>query len=186
MSSLDCHISSMSRETLSEAVVPWPVAPRPFFEEAFGSWLGRVAARYQISVRMLWESSIPNALPTLGTAGWILFPTLAEPTLERLSTLARLKDGCLKSIQTPVGWMTNRQRLPYCFRCLVLNDADVSAPRWKREWLEPTADYCQAHHTLLETIPASALRNAANFATALRAINRYRADCRYRYSIKAR
>nr|WP_245623898.1 transposase [Paraburkholderia nodosa] len=62
----------------------------------------------------------------------------------------------------------------------LLNDADVSAPRWKREWLDPTADYCQAHHTLLETIPASALRNAANFTTALRAINRYRDDCRYR------
>ncbi|OUL90002.1 hypothetical protein CA603_18060 [Paraburkholderia hospita] len=177
----------MSRETLSDAVLlPWPVAPRPFFEEAFGSWLGRVAAQYQISVRMLWESGVQTVLPTLGTAGWILFPTLAEPALERLSHLARLKDDRLRSIQTPVGWMTNRQRLPYCFRCLVLNDADVSAPRWKREWLDPTADYCREHHTLLETVPVSVVRNAANFAGALRAINRYREDCIYRYPRKAR
>ncbi|MEM5331965.1 TniQ family protein [Paraburkholderia sp. JHI2823] len=176
----------MSRETLPDAVLPWPVAPRPFFEEAFGGWLGRVAARYQISVRMLWERSVPTALPTLGTAGWILFPRLDESTLERLSTLARLNDGRLKAIETPVGWMTNRQRLPYCFRCLVLNDADVCAPRWKREWLDPTADYCRIHHASLETLPASVLRNAANFAAALRAINRYREDCHFRYPGKVR
>jgi hypothetical protein len=47
----------------------------------------------------------------------------------------------------------------------------VSAPRWKREWLEPTANYCRAHHSLLETVPASVFRRSGNFAAVLRAIN---------------
>jgi ATP/maltotriose-dependent transcriptional regulator MalT len=64
--------------------------------------------------------------------------------------------------------------MPYCFRCLVLNDADVSAPRWKHEWLEPTAEFCSVHHTLLETVPASVFRLSGHFAAALRAISRYR------------
>lgn len=186
MNALVCRTLSMSRALPFDTPQPWPVAPRPFFEEAFGSWLGRVAAQYQISVRMLWESSVGTALPTLGNAGWMLFPALAGPELERLSKLARLKVDRLKSIQTPVGWMTNRQHLPYCFRCLVLNDADISAPRWKTEWLDPTADYCRAHHALLETLPAAVLRDSANFAAALQAINRYRDDCNYRYPRKAR
>ena len=176
----------MSRETLSDAVLPWPEAPRPFFEEAFGGWLGRVAARYQISFRMLWERSVPTALPTLGTAGWIVCPRLDESTVDRLSTLARLNDGRLKAIETPAGWMTNRQRVRYRFCCLVLNDADVCAQRWKREWLDPTADHCRVHHASLETLPASVVRNAAYFAAALRAINRYREDCRFRYPDKVR
>ncbi|WP_429359717.1 hypothetical protein [Paraburkholderia sp. GAS32] len=56
----------------------------------------------------------------------------------------------------------------------MLNDADVSAPRWKHEWLEPTAEFCSVHHTLLETVPASVFRLSGHFAAALRAIGRYR------------
>ncbi|MGF6999304.1 ATP/maltotriose-dependent transcriptional regulator MalT, partial [Paraburkholderia sp. GAS32] len=74
----------------------------------------------------------------------------------------------------PSAWLINPRCMPYCFRCLVLNDADVSAPRWKREWLEPTAEFCSVHHTLLETVPASVFRLSGHFAAALRAISRYR------------
>jgi hypothetical protein len=98
---------------------------------------------------------------------------LADPVTSAVAPLPR--DGRLSYIQTPVEWVTDRQGLPYCFRCLVLNDADVSAPRWKREWLEPTADYCRVHHSLLEAVPASVFRRSGNFAAALWAINYYRA-----------
>jgi hypothetical protein len=130
----------MSAESRSNAA-PWPVAPRPFYEEAFGSWLGRVATRYQISVGTLWELSVSEDMPVLGTAGWMLFPAISHSALRRFATLARLDDGRLSHIQTPPGWLTDRRCMPYCFRCLVLNDADVSAPRWKREWLDPTAEF---------------------------------------------
>jgi hypothetical protein len=113
-------------------------------------------------------------LPALGTAGWILFPAISQSALQRFATLARLDDDRLNHIQTPSAWLTDRRCMPYCFRCLVLNDADVSAPRWKREWLEPTAEFCRVHHTLLETVPASVFRLSSHFAAARRAINRYR------------
>jgi hypothetical protein len=29
---------------------PWPVVPRPFADETFGSWFGRLALRYRIDV----------------------------------------------------------------------------------------------------------------------------------------
>ena len=123
---------------------------------------------------MLWERSILSGMPRLGTAGWLIFPPMPGHTLERFARLARLGDDRLGLIQTPIDWMTERQRVPYCFKCLVLNDADVSAPRWKREWLDPTADRCRVHHSLLETVPASIFRKAGNFADARRAIGRYR------------
>jgi len=61
-----------------EPGVVWPVAPRTFYEEAFGSWLGRIASRYAISVEMLFEQSGLGNLPALTNASWILFPPL-EP-----------------------------------------------------------------------------------------------------------
>ncbi len=116
----------------------------------------------------------------------ILFPVVCQPMLDRFSMLARLNDDRLSRIQTPVQWITDRQRLPYCFRCLVLNDADVSASRWKREWLDPTADYCRTHHALFETVPSSVFRRSGNFAAALRAISHYRAMRRRMDQRKAR
>ncbi|WP_413141443.1 TniQ family protein [Burkholderia cepacia] len=156
------------------SVVPWPIAPRPFFEEAFGGWLGRVATRYQVSVPMLWEMSTSETLPVLGTAGWILFPPVSDRALQRFAALARLDHDRLKCIQTPSDWITERRYLAYCFRCLVLNDVDVSAPRWKREWLDPEIEFCRVHRTLLETVPASTFRRAGHFEAARRAISRYR------------
>ncbi|ABK10005.1 conserved hypothetical protein [Burkholderia cenocepacia HI2424] len=159
---------------MSDTHRPWPIAPRPFLEEAFGSWLGRIAARYQTSVDLIWESGTGVAMPSLTKAGWILFPPVPSATLSRLSRVARLNDGILSMIQTPHEWVFDQKYLVYCFRCLVLNDADVTASRWKREWLDPSADYCRVHHSLLETVPQSIFARAPNFDAALRAISRYR------------
>lgn len=77
-------------------------------------------------------------------------------------------------IQTPHEWVFDQEYLVYCFRCLVLNDADVTASRWKRKWLDPSTDYCRVHHSLLKTVPQSIFASAPNFDAALRAISRYR------------
>ena len=135
----------MSAKSCSN-VVPWPIAPRPFHEDAFGGLLGRVGARYQLSVVMLWQMSVSELVSSLGTAGWILFLSISQSALQRFATLARLDEDRLRHIQTRSAWLFDWRCLPYCFRCLVLNDADVSVPRWKREWLDPTAvgvrNYC--------------------------------------------
>src|SRR6218665_303639 len=59
----------------------WPVVPRPFDDEAFGSWFGRIAARYRIRVdelasaagvsldhEGLWLGGRPPQGPTLPSA----------------------------------------------------------------------------------------------------------------------
>ncbi len=55
---------------------PWPYAPRPFQDEAFGSWFGRIASRYRMTVEMAWEINGLGPLPALTSAGWILFAPL--------------------------------------------------------------------------------------------------------------
>ena len=140
----------------------------------------RVAAKYRISVAALWEMSVDEPFPLLENVGWILFPCVGQIARGRLSSLARLAGDRLDRIQTPPEWISPRHRLTYCFKCLVLNDSDVAAPRWKREWLRPGERNCHIHRWELETVPANVFSNSPNFAGALRAINRYRAKCKRR------
>jgi hypothetical protein len=66
---------------------PWPYAPRPFGDEAFGSWFGRVASRYRMTVEMAWEINGLGPLPALTSVGWILFSPLDESALEKVAAL---------------------------------------------------------------------------------------------------
>lgn len=155
---------------------PWPLAPRPFGEEAFGSWLGRIASRYQLSVIQTWEINQLGTFPALTSAGWILFPAVPGSTLELLAALARLSFDRLVRIQTPPEWTVDRPSLQYCFRCLVLNSADISAPRWKRRWFDPDVKGCEEHETDLEHIPAAILRQAPNMDHLISLVSKYRRE----------
>ena len=117
----------MQREPCSpEGVRPWPVAPRPFDDEAFGGWLGRLAARYQISVDQLWQIGDLGAFPALTNSGWLLFPPMDEQALCRLAMLTHIGMPRLEALQTPMAWVSDRDQLPYCFDCLVLNPVDAA------------------------------------------------------------
>ena len=77
---------------------PWPYAPRPFGDEAFGSWFGRVASRYRMTVEMAWEINGLGPLPALTSVGWILFSPLDESALEKVAARARRRcDHCKHS-----------------------------------------------------------------------------------------
>ncbi|MEI6003433.1 TniQ family protein [Paraburkholderia bengalensis] len=155
---------------------PWPYAPRPFDDEAFGSWFGRVASRYQVTVEMAWEINGLGPLPALTSVGWILFAPLDESALDKLAALARIDAATIASIQTPDSWMVARRRLPFCFRCLVINPVDVSTPYWKRAWLNPSIIECCEHGAQLETAPSSVLRRAGNMQQLISSVGRYRRD----------
>jgi len=155
---------------------PWPHAPRPFEDEAFGSWVGRVASRYRMTVEMAWEINGLGPLPALTSAGWILFAPLNDYALDKLAALARVEAETIASIQTPGSWMVARRRLPFCFRCLVINPLDVSAPYWKRAWLNPSIIECCEHGAQLETAPPSVLRRAGNMQQLISSVGRYRRD----------
>jgi hypothetical protein len=58
---------------ISSDVRPWPFATRPFDDEAFGSWFGRAASRYKLSIDRMWIANQLGPLPFLTNAGWSLF-----------------------------------------------------------------------------------------------------------------
>ncbi|WP_084675938.1 TniQ family protein [Caballeronia insecticola] len=153
---------------------PWPVAPRPFDDEAFGSWFGRVASRYQLSVIQAWAINHLGPFPPLTNAGWILFPPLPASTLNVLATLARLDVDSLMQIQTRPDWLKARSKLPYCFVCLTVNPADVFAPRWKSRWLDPETVVCEEHGTVLDRIPIGLPKQARNMTSLLSLVSKYR------------
>lgn len=129
---------------------PWPVAPRPIDGEAFGSWLGRLAGKYSMTVEQLWTHADIGAMPALTRWKWLLFPPVPLETLERLSQLTHVSVDRLSAMQTPIAWVYERPRLPYCYPCLILNRADVYSPFWKREWLDPSFSACEQHPGKLE------------------------------------
>ena len=147
---------------------PWPVALRPFPEEAMGSWLGRLAAFYQMSMKDFDRTndlSLPWYRPNIG---WLLMPPLASYTVERLSLLARISPDVIEAIQTPVEWITYRTSLPFCVNCLFLNRVDVTAPRWIRAWLAPESEDCTQHDEPTRFLPAYLVERCKNFAVVLK------------------
>ncbi|WP_369798912.1 TniQ family protein [Cupriavidus sp. SK-4] len=84
------HIENASRGFLALSRRPWPVAPRPLDDEAFASWLGRLAARHRISVAQLWMNGHPGEISDLTCAGWLLFPPVDELVLSRLAALTHV------------------------------------------------------------------------------------------------
>jgi hypothetical protein len=151
---------------------PWPVAPRPFLEEAMGSWLGRIAARYRMGVGELLEEYGLELNTDEARAGWLALPAVREATLAQLARLARLEVGRLREIQTPRWVPVTRRVQLYCAHCLFVNPVDVSAPRWKRAWLDPKVTTCEIHGTPLVSIASSALRRCRNFDQVLKLVGR--------------
>jgi hypothetical protein len=127
-----------------------------------------------MSVEVAWEVNGLGLLPALTNAGWILFAPLSDSALHRLAGLARVDVERLARIQTLGAWMVPRRRLLYCFRCLVINPIDVSAPYWKRAWLDPAIEDCGQHGEPLERVPPSVLRKAGNMQRLIKSVSRYR------------
>lgn len=150
----------------------WPVAPRPFAVEPLGGWLGRVAARYRMSVDEL------DALYGLELAfdrhsnAWLLVSRLGEAAVGRLARLARVDPASLDAMQGPPAWSGQAPRLAYCPSCLFLNPLDVTSPCWKREWLVPCASGCAIHARPLSRMSMTSLRTCDNFDKLLRLVSR--------------
>ena len=151
----------------------WPVSPRPFADEPLGGWLGRVAARYRVSVDQLWADSGLDRRPITHGTAWLLWSDVGLDNLCRLATLARVDVGRLAAIEPPSAWVRDPDRLPYCFACLMLNPMDVSAPRWKHEWLAPGTEWCRLHMQPLQSISALPVRRAQHFGQLLAAVRRH-------------
>jgi hypothetical protein len=121
--------------------VAWPVAPRPFDGEAYGSWFGRIAARYQIGVDEL-AAAAGVGLEDGGRA-WLASQPPRGEALVTLAALCRLPTEVIGSMgpSEPV----TAKRLWYCYACLDMNPEDVSSPYWRTAWLDPQHRPCTTH-----------------------------------------
>ena len=98
--------------------------------------------------------------------------TVPSDQLRRLARLARLDPDRLSVIEAPLSWRRDRIWAFYCADCVFLNPADVTAPRWKRAWLDPDAGWCDVHNMQLNTITASSVQSAKNFEHLLRMVSK--------------
>jgi hypothetical protein len=137
-----------------------------------GGWLGRVAARYRMSVGELAERYQLSIPVDSSGAGWLLLAPMDGGLLTNVAALARLDTATLEGLQIPAQWNTRRTHLPYCPTCLFLNPVDVTAPRWMRQWLDPEAKDCVVHELPLIDVPIGVVRQCRNFDYVLRMASR--------------
>lgn len=111
----------------------WPAAPRPFPDEAFGGWFGRVAGRYGITVDELATAAGIELDLNPGGSGWLATNAPAKKSMQELAGLCRLApeevDGLCRPTLVGSGWLV------YCYHCLVLNPCDVFSPYWRQAWI---------------------------------------------------
>lgn len=150
---------------------PLPMAPRPFPDEALGSWIGRLAALYRISVCQL-DATFRLRLNLDGPMAW-LCPVPAPPELaERLAALTHLPSAVVGLLVDTACVLQGPAAAHYCHLCVFLNPVEVESPYWKRAWLEPRAAPCPIHGAPLSKLPAAEVRRAANMRVLIRAVGR--------------
>lgn len=151
----------------------WPVAPRPFDDEAFGSWFGRVAAKYGISVLELAESARVGIDIGDSAGTWLAAAVPGTSAVRRLAQLCRMPAAELRRLR-PEASEGLTKRFYYCYRCLYLNPADVTTPYWKAQWLSDSGSPCLLHANSVSWLTPSHLKNHPNMRRLLRFISRKR------------
>jgi hypothetical protein len=149
---------------------PLPWAPRPFRDEAFGSWIGRLAGRYRMSVVLL-NADFDLQLRFDGPLHWLFPSTAGAESMARLSGLTRLGEV---HIPPPAPYDSDKpsRSAPYCRRCVFLNPEEVESPYWHRVWLAPGAAYCEIHRLPLATLKGELVRRSHNLPHLLKRVGR--------------
>ena len=158
----------------------WPVAPRPFVVEPVGGWLGRVAARYRMSVDELAQMYGLELAFDRTVNAWLQVSRIGQATLDKLAALARVNSLDIDALQRPQAQWGPLSHLAYCPTCVFLNPLDVTSPCWKRDWLDPTSTGCPIHTRVLERLPIGSVRMCGNFDHLLHIVSRREARRRRR------
>ncbi len=147
---------------------PLPLAPRPFLDEALGSWIGRLAARYRMAVVQL-DADYELGLGLKGPLAWLLPSPMSTTSLDRLCTLTRLPAAAISALatgETPARGQGTR----YCRRCVFLNHLEIESPYWKRDWLLLGPPTCAVHDLQLTDLPAREVRGSQNMLTLIKRV----------------
>lgn len=148
----------------------WPATPRPFGDEAFGGWFGRVAGRYGITVDELGAAANIRLNLYPDGSGWLAAAAPSGRSMKRLAALCQLAP---LEIEALAKFGTVRAgALAYCYRCLVLNPQDVFSPYWKDSWLDDSTSPCHDHMSWVGFISPTVMMRNRNMPRLLRALER--------------
>lgn len=84
----------------------------------------------------------------------------------------------IQAIPTPPPWTGARKTLRYCPRCVFVNDLDVTAPIWRRDWLDQEMTHCPADHSPFRTVPAIAALACRNLDQLITLVGRHERQLR--------
>lgn len=167
----------MSHSLISEHR-PLPFAPRPFEAEVLGGWIGRIASRYRMSVQAF-AATCELDLQMPGGRDWLLMPKLQPEMVSRLAVLTRISTQGIIDIRVPLHWEGPRTHFCYCARCVFLNPLDVTAPIWRREWLDQSLSACPIHGDEFQTLQAGRVLACTNLDKLLDLVSHRERDMRY-------
>lgn len=153
--------------------MPWPAAPKPMPGEVFGSWLGRVAARYRIGVDELNSASQIEVEIGPGAEAWLAARPVGAAALQRLSQLSTVPMEQLLGTLLQEGSRT--ARYPCCYGCLIMNPLELESPYWHGQWMRHEVWRCdRPGHDMLKATSAM-LRRARNMTKLVEVLRRDRA-----------
>lgn len=143
----------------------WPAVPKPFADETFGGWIGRMAGRYGITVDELSDAA-GVTLDLHGNGyGWLAASPPVGRALARLADKCRMLPSEIEALGAPS--VSKANGLPYCYRCLVLNPCDVFAPYWKASWSQQEFWTCDGHDGWRDYLIGKHLSEHRNFPSLL-------------------
>ena len=148
----------------------WPAVPRPFVDEAFGGWFGRVAGRYGITVDELGAAANIQLNLYPDGSGWLAAGAPAGSSMRRLAALCRLAPAEIEAL-AKTGTV-RAGGLAYCYRCLILNPQDVCSPYWKDSWLDDSRPPCYEHLSWVGCVSPVDMRQNRNLPRLLRTLSR--------------
>ncbi len=148
----------------------WPATPRPFPDEAFGGWFGRVAGRYGITVDELAAAANIRLDLNPGGSGWLAAGAPARRSMRQLAALCRLTPDEVEGLRRPAPFGVGL--LAYCYHCLVLNPRDVFSPYWREAWIGSSESPCREHKHWVGYISPKDLQQKRNLPRLLRMLER--------------
>lgn len=142
-----------------------------------GGWIGRLAARYRMSVHEF-AARHELDLQIEEGGGWLVMPTLQKRSADALAVLTRMSRKQIQAIRAAPAWSGQRKHFCYCARCVFLNPLDVTAPIWRREWLEQNLSACPTHGDEYRTITSGRLLACRNLDQLLQLVSRQERNLR--------
>lgn len=152
----------------------WPFCPRPFVDETFGSWFGRVAARYRLDVDQLVVAADIELELGSNCQRWLTMAPAQNDALTRISALARVTPSALSALAGNACPPSCDAGLWFCCRCVFVNPVEIESPYWRFAWIFEGPGDCPIHRVAREWLPPAALSKARNMDKLLSYISEHR------------